>query len=118
MTGSMTIMARSQEPARANAERHAFSTDTNVHGITMHALLVSIRLREYRAKKVVTASRRDCGGAPLRCGGARRGTRVQQTVFRWRRDCAASAQFVRIARRHEHAESKERAHDCNCSTRG
>jgi hypothetical protein len=53
----MTIMALSEEPARANAEGCAFSTKTNVHGITTCALLVSIRLREYLAKKAATADR-------------------------------------------------------------
>ena len=68
MTGSMTIMARSEEPAWANAEGHAFSTNTNVHGIKTYALLVSIRLREYRAKKAATADRseeRPCAAAAL-----------------------------------------------------
>jgi hypothetical protein len=112
MTGSMPIMARSQEPACANAEGRAFSKNTNVHGITTYVLLVSIRLPRPRVPRKESGDGQPQGGAPLRCGSDRRGTRFQQAVFRWRRDCAASARFVRIARRHEHAGSKERAHDC------
>ena len=68
MTGSTTIIARSEEPVRANAEDRAFSTNTNVHGITTYALLVSITLREYRAKKAATADLREerpCAAAAL-----------------------------------------------------
>ena len=47
MTGSMTIIVRSEDSAWANDKGRRFGTNTNVHGIRTYALTVLIRPRRY-----------------------------------------------------------------------
>jgi len=58
MTGVVTIMARSEVAARAKEAGHAFSTNTNMDGMSTYELQVSTTLRQYRMQKAATVCRR------------------------------------------------------------